>query len=182
MPSTFQRRLTRACIISPLAISARHADISRISGLLIRGNSRRICRYILLPCRSHIDYYVDDRINYPVNYAFYTAKLNKFSHGLATKRVINRCLLLRTVDPHQVDRIIFVNVNRPLLGFSTIIGALGLLRRRINLDCQRLAIDAINLIPRVQRLTALGLPVRLTLSLRSPVSRVHSRLVPIGRH
>lgn len=147
-------------------------------GCLLGLTSNRVVRTINVPSTGQLAIYISSRINYPVTYSFYTANGNNFLHGLRARRVISRILAIRRSFNRQIDRVIFVNVNRPLLGIRSIITTVHYLGRSINVDRQSVALSAINVPKHVHGLTSRRLRIALTVDLRTSGRNRQLRLVP----
>lgn len=76
---------------------------------------------------------------------------------------------------------IVVNVNRPLLGLGGIIPTVRVVLSsfNFNLSGHHIALSASNMIPTLSGLNSV-VSITLTVSLRTPGSRVHSRVIPVG--
>ncbi len=158
------------------------STIRKAIGVLCRLNSNGRVRAILVDCRRNSSLYISARMNYGVNYEFYTSAVTNFGEGLFTDRVLSRLCRARQRANERISDVILVKVNRPLSGFSGIIGFLRVLSDRGNagVDLHRISLSAYKLITEVCSLYRLSLNLALSVSLRTAGSTGEDRLVPIG--
>ncbi len=156
--------------------------VSNAMGCICRLCSNRHVRSIIVGCRRNCAVYVSARINYQVKYDFYTSNVSNLCEGLAPSRVLTRVAGTRRSGGVEVSGVIVVNVNRPLSGFRGSIGFLVLISGsgKLGVKLHRVSLSASNMIDGVGRLGGCGLPVALSVSLRTPDSTVEDNVVGVG--
>ncbi len=86
--------------------------------------------------------------------------------------------------PDHVTNVVFMGMGEPLANVAGTLGAVRWLtdaERGFGLSARSLTVSTIGLVPAMRQLTALGLPVRLAVSLHAPDDALRDDLVPANR-
>lgn len=83
--------------------------------------------------------------------------------------------------PDHVTNVVFMGMGEPLANLEGTLGAVRWLTGTFGLSARALTVSTIGLVPGMAALTALGLPVRLAVSLHAPTNTLRNDLVPANR-
>lgn len=85
--------------------------------------------------------------------------------------------------PDHVTNVVFMGMGEPLANLETTIDAVRWLHdpRGFNLSARSITVSTVGLTPGIRRLTALGLPITLAVSLHAPNDDLRDDLVPVNR-
>jgi 23S rRNA (adenine2503-C2)-methyltransferase len=86
--------------------------------------------------------------------------------------------------PGRVSNIVFMGMGEPLANFNTVAHVLKTLTtpqpHGLGISARGITVSTVGLVPRIHDLAALGLPVRLALSLHAPDDELRDTLVPVN--
>ena len=86
--------------------------------------------------------------------------------------------------PGRLSNVVFMGMGEPMANYKAVIGAV---RRMVapapdglGLSARNITVSTVGLVPRMQQLTAEGIPVTLALSLHAPDDELRNELVPVN--
>ena len=85
--------------------------------------------------------------------------------------------------PDHVTNVVFMGMGEPLANLDVTIAAVRWLHdpQGFNLSARSITVSTVGLVPGIRRLTALGLPITLAVSLHAPNDELRDDLVPVNR-
>jgi len=88
----------------------------------------------------------------------------------------------RTADvPDHVTNVVFMGMGEPLANLATTVAAVRWLHDDFGLSARSITVSTVGLVPGIRRLTKLGLPITLAVSLHAPNDELRDLLVPVNR-
>ena len=83
----------------------------------------------------------------------------------------------------QVSRIVVMGSGEPMLNFDAVIGALQFLHREntLYMSYRNMTISTCGIIPGIEKLTQLGLPINLAISLHAAEPELRTELMPVNK-
>jgi 23S rRNA (adenine2503-C2)-methyltransferase len=86
--------------------------------------------------------------------------------------------------PGRVSNVVFMGMGEPLANFTAVVGALRRLTEPapsgLGMSARGVTVSTVGLVPRINQLASLGIPVTLALSLHAPDDELRNELVPIN--
>ncbi|HEX3931012.1 MAG TPA: 23S rRNA (adenine(2503)-C(2))-methyltransferase RlmN [Nocardioides sp.] len=86
--------------------------------------------------------------------------------------------------PARVSNVVFMGMGEPLANYPAVVGALRRLTEAapsgLGMSARGVTVSTVGLVPRINQLAELGLPVTLALSLHAPDDELRNELVPIN--
>jgi 23S rRNA (adenine2503-C2)-methyltransferase len=86
--------------------------------------------------------------------------------------------------PGRVSNVVFMGMGEPLANFAAVSAALRRLTDPVpaglGMSARRITVSTVGLVPRIEQLAALGLPVTLAVSLHAPDDDARDELVPVN--
>ena len=83
----------------------------------------------------------------------------------------------------QVSRIVVMGSGEPMLNFDAVIGALQFLHQEntLYMSYRNMTISTCGIIPGIEKLTQLGLPINLAISLHAAEPELRTELMPVNK-
>ena len=86
--------------------------------------------------------------------------------------------------PGRVSNVVFMGMGEPLANYRAVVGAVRRLTEPapsgLGMSARGITVSTVGLVPRINQLTSLGIPVTLALSLHAPDDELRNELVPIN--
>ena len=86
--------------------------------------------------------------------------------------------------PARVSNVVFMGMGEPLANFKAVVGAVRRLTEPapsgLGMSARGVTVSTVGLVPRINQLTELGIPVTLAVSLHAPDDELRNELVPIN--
>jgi 23S rRNA (adenine2503-C2)-methyltransferase len=86
--------------------------------------------------------------------------------------------------PARVSNVVFMGMGEPLANFKAVVGAVRRLTEPtpsgLGLSARGVTVSTVGLVPRIDQLAELGIPVTLALSLHAPDDELRNELVPVN--
>jgi 23S rRNA (adenine2503-C2)-methyltransferase len=86
--------------------------------------------------------------------------------------------------PGRVSNVVFMGMGEPLANFKAVVGAVRRLTEPapsgLGMSARGVTVSTVGLVPRINQLALLGIPVTLALSLHAPDDELRNELVPIN--
>ncbi len=99
--------------------------------------------------------------------------------------VMQRLLQSGEIDvdgaPDHVTGVVFMGMGEPLANADPTVAAVRWLHDPFNLSARSITVSTVGLVPGIRRLTELGLPITLAVSLHAPNDNLRDDLVPVNR-
>ena len=127
-----------------------------------------------------------------MNCPFCATGQNGLTRNLSAAEIISQVVAgARALDdgevpggPGRVSNIVFMGMGEPLANFNTVAHVLRALTAEqphgLGMSARGITVSTVGLVPRIKDLAALGLPVRLALSLHAPDDELRDTLVPVN--
>src|SRR4051794_39282674 len=86
--------------------------------------------------------------------------------------------------PGRVSNVVFMGMGEPMANYKAVIGAVRRLTEPtpdgLGMSARGITVSTVGLVPRIEQLTAEGIPVTLALSLHAPDDELRNELVPVN--
>ncbi|MDC0295683.1 23S rRNA (adenine(2503)-C(2))-methyltransferase RlmN, partial [bacterium] len=105
--------------------------------------------------------------------------------NLTKGEILEQMLLLqnRLPDEERLSHIVMMGMGEPLANLDRVLGALGIASnpKGLGISPRRITISTVGLPPAIDRLSSVGIPYNLAVSLHAPNDELRSELVPVNR-
>ncbi len=86
--------------------------------------------------------------------------------------------------PGRISNVVFMGMGEPLANYPAVLGAVRRLTESapdgLGMSARGITVSTVGLVPRIQQLAEVGIPVRLAVSLHAPDDELRDELVPIN--
>ena len=111
---------------------------------------------------------------------FCATGLGGFDRNLSSAEIVGQYIVLQKLTDRPISHVVFMGMGEPLLNLKTVVKSLQLLHDEIGLSYRRLTVSTVGIVPAIQELESLNLPIHLALSLHSPFDDVRAKLMPVN--
>lgn len=88
--------------------------------------------------------------------------------------------------PGRVNNVVFMGMGEPMANFKAVLGAVREITRSepdgLGISARGVTVSTIGMVPRINELSDLGIPVTLAISLHAPDDELRDELVPLNKH
>ncbi len=81
----------------------------------------------------------------------------------------------------RVSHVVFMGMGEPLLNLKSLLKTINLLHDEVGLSHRHITVSTVGLVPQINELAEVGLPINLALSLHSPDDAIRSHLMPVNK-
>lgn len=194
LPASLRAELAEKCVINPLTI-ARHARSSDfVDKLLVHGGDNQVFECVLLPYQDRVSCCLSSQVGCPMGCTFCATGLGGFDRNLSVGEIVGQYLLLQKLRKDQirsrikvmgkddrVSRVVFMGMGEPLLNLPNLLKSLALLHDEVGLSYRHITVSTVGLVPQINELAEIKLPIHLALSLHSPDDEIRDRLMPVNK-
>ena len=102
--------------------------------------------------------------------------------NLTTAEIIDQLLIVQALQPEKrISHVVMMGMGEPLLNLSCVIEALTLMANEMGLSWRHLTVSTVGVIPAIEKLAQMDLPLTLAVSLHAPTDDLRDELVPLNR-
>ena len=182
-------KLVASCSLLPASLAVLREQYSSdgLTGKLLVGLADGATVETVL---MHHDYgysvCVSSQVGCDMHCAFCASGLKGCERSLTMAEILAQVYLFNArLRPEQqrVSRVVVMGSGEPMLNFENVAGALQFLHdeQGANMSYRNMTVSTCGIIPGIQKLTALGLPVNLAVSLHAVKDELRSELMPVNR-
>ena len=179
-----RRRLSNDYSIEPARLITRRSSPSTTKYLLDLNGARVEC--VLMRHDYGNSVCISSQAGCAMGCAFCASTLNGLERNLTAGEMLSQVLYINDelrAESSKVDSIVVMGTGEPLRNFDNLIGFLEMIHApyTLGLSYRRLTVSTCGIVPNIDRLAALDLPITLSISLHAPTDELRSRLMPINR-
>lgn len=205
VPSELRRWLSERFTVSPLHVSRHLKSSDGVEKLLVHAGDSQVYECVLLPYEDRVSCCISSQVGCPMGCQFCATGLGGFDRNLTTAEIIAQYLLLQRVRRESVavlnlrdeavlerrarpdmareriSHVVFMGMGEPLLNLPNVLKAMELLHGEVGLSYRHLTVSTVGIVPQIDELAEIGLPIHLALSLHSPFDAIRDRLMPVNK-
>lgn len=180
LPAAFRASLAQEVVVCPLQITTHRHSTDGVDKLLVHNGDGENFECVLLPYEDRVSCCVSTQIGCPMACTFCATGMGGFDRNLTASEIVGQYLLLQSLTERRVSHLVFMGMGEPLLNLEAVEKALHILHDEIGLSYRHITISTVGLVPGIERLASLDLPIHLALSLHSPLDSVRDTLMPVN--
>lgn len=129
---------------------------------------------------------VSSQVGCDMGCAFCASGLSGCIRNLTAAEILAQVYIFNSMlvgEGKQVSRIVVMGSGEPMLNFDAVIGALQFLHQEntLYMSYRNMTISTCGIIPGIEKLTQLGLPINLAISLHAAEPELRSELMPVNK-
>jgi 23S rRNA (adenine2503-C2)-methyltransferase len=138
---------------------------------------------VLIPAPSRQTVCLSTQVGCKYGCAFCASGRRGFVRNLSPSEIVGPILYLRDILDVGLTNIVFMGMGEPLDNLAALEKAVRILNspEGLGLAARRMTVSTSGLVPGIESLAALGLPINLSISLHAATDAQRSRLMPINR-
>jgi 23S rRNA (adenine2503-C2)-methyltransferase len=180
LPGPFRAALAENFVVNPLEVAAHRTSTDHVDKLLLHRGDNDVFEAVLLPYEDRVSCCISSQVGCPMGCTFCSTGLGGFTRNLSVAEILGQYLRLQALSPRRISHVVFMGMGEPMLNFDAVVETLRLLHEEVGLSYRHLTVSTVGLVPQIDKLAELKLPIHLALSLHSPLDDVRSRLMPVN--
>lgn len=129
---------------------------------------------------------VSSQVGCDMGCAFCASGLNGCVRNLTAAEILAQVYVFNSMlvkEGKQVSRIVVMGSGEPMLNFEAVIGALQFLHQEntLYMSYRNMTISTCGIIPGIEKLAALGIPINLAISLHAAEPELRTELMPVNK-
>lgn len=181
LPKALRVELEDKFRINPLEVAQHLKSSDGVQKLLVHGGDGEVFECVLLPYKDRVSCCLSSQVGCPMGCRFCATGLGGFDRNLSPADIVGQYLLLQSLTPRRISHVVFMGMGEPLLNLDSVVTSLKLLHDEVGLSYRHLTVSTVGIVPQIDKLAELKLPIHLALSLHSPVDEIRDRLMPVNR-
>ena len=167
--------------IHPLSVAKHMRSTDDVDKLLVHRGDEQVYECVLLPYENRVSCCLSSQVGCPMACTFCATGLGGFDRNLDASEIVAQYLLLQSISPRRISRVVFMGMGEPLLNYDQLLKAIRILHEEVGVSLRHITVSTVGLAPQVLRLAKEGLPIHLALSLHSPIDEIRSGLMPVNQ-
>ncbi len=180
VPQGLRTQLAEQYAVNPLVVARHSHSTDGVDKLLVHRGDDQVVECVLLPYEKRVSCCLSTQVGCPMGCTFCATGLGGFDRNLTVGEIVGQYLLLQKLTPRRIGHIVFMGMGEPLLNLDAVIGSLRVFHDEIGISYRHMTISTVGLVPQIQRLAELDLPIHLALSLHSPFDAIRNQLMPVN--
>lgn len=180
LPADLRTELQERFVVNPLQVAAHRTSTDGVDKLLVHNGDNQVYECVLLPYEDRVSCCISSQVGCPMGCKFCATGLGGFDRNLTPGEIVGQYLLLQSLSPRRISHVVFMGMGEPLLNLPNVLKTLAILTEEVGLSYRHLTISTVGIVPQIQELGKLHLPINLALSLHSPLDEVRDRLMPVN--
>lgn len=180
LPAGLRAQLAESHVVAPLEVVQHQASSDSVDKLLVHGGDGEVFECVLLPFSDRVSCCLSSQVGCPMGCTFCATGLGGFDRNLSASEIVAQYLLLQSLSAKRIGHVVFMGMGEPLLNLDQLVKAMALLHEEVGLSYRHLTVSTVGLVPQIEKLAEMRLPIHLALSLHSPFDEVRDRLMPVN--
>jgi 23S rRNA (adenine2503-C2)-methyltransferase len=138
---------------------------------------------VLIPALSRQTVCLSTQVGCKFGCAFCASGRRGFVRNLTPSEITGPVLYLRDILDIELTNVVFMGMGEPLDNQTSLEKALHILNtpEGLGLAARRMTVSTSGIVPGIERLSEMGLPINLSISLHAATDAVRSRLMPVNK-
>ena len=181
LPKAFREKLAESHVVNPLFVADHKRSTDDVDKLLVHKGDGEVFECVLLPYKDRVSCCISSQVGCPMACTFCATGLGGFDRNLSASEIVGQYLLLQSISPRRISRIVFMGMGEPLLNLPNVLKALEIFSTEVGLSLRHITISTVGLAPQIRELAKKELPIHLALSLHSPFDEIRTSLMPVNK-
>lgn len=181
VPLPIREILKENYTLEPLQVAQHLKSSDGVEKLLVHNGDNQVFECVLLPYEDRVSCCISSQVGCPMGCTFCATGLGGFDRNLTAGEIVGQYLLLQRLTSRRISHVVFMGMGEPLLNFNNVVKALNLFQQEVGLSYRHLTVSTVGLVPQINELAKLALPIHLALSLHSPFDRIREPLMPVNK-
>ncbi len=136
---------------------------------------------VIIPAKDgRTTFCLSSQVGCPVGCRFCASGMTGFTRNLDASEILGEFFICCRKIGHLPDNIVFMGTGEPLMNYSNLIGALGVIcdEKRVGMSPRRITVSTSGFVPGIMKLADEGRPWNLAVSLHSSSDKGRAALIP----
>lgn len=181
LPLDLRKELADRFTIQPLQVARHSHSTDGVDKLLVHAGDNEVFECVLLPYEKRVSCCLSSQVGCPMGCSFCATGLGGFTRNLTAGEILAQYLMLQRLSPKRIGHVVFMGMGEPLLNFGELLKALRLLHDEVGLSYRHITVSTVGIVPKIDELAKMNLPIHLALSLHSPFDRIRDTFMPVNK-
>lgn len=181
VPLELRKELAERFTIQPLQVARHSHSTDDVDKLLVHSGDNEVFECVLLPYEKRVSCCLSSQVGCPMGCSFCATGLGGFTRNLTAGEILAQYLMLQRISPKRIGHVVFMGMGEPLLNFGELLKAMTLLHDEVGLSYRHITVSTVGIVPKIDELAKLNLPIHLALSLHSPFDRIRDTFMPVNK-
>lgn len=178
LPAALRQRLAREQTLGRAEIATRQVSADRTVKLLLALSDGARVETVALPYSDRVSVCVSSQTGCAVGCTFCATGTLGAGRNLTVGELTDQLLSAGEALHSRVSHAVFMGMGEPLLNLENVVGAVTLWRDELALSPRRVTISTVGIVPQMDKLAEIDLPVTLAVSLHAADDALRQQLIP----
>lgn len=181
LPKAFRATLESRFSVLGLEVASHKSSRDGVEKLLVHDGDGQVYECVLLPYQDRVSCCISSQVGCPMQCSFCATGLGGFDRNLTAGEIVGQYLLLQRLSSRRISHVVYMGMGEPLLNLDNVVKSLKVLHDEVGLSYRHMTVSTVGLVPQIEDLQEIDLPIHLALSLHSPFDEVRDKLMPVNR-
>ncbi len=180
LPIALRQELAETHTVNPLQVAVHKKSTDDVDKLLVHNGDYQLFECVLLPYEKRVSCCISSQVGCPMGCKFCATGLGGFDRNLTAGEIVGQYLMLQSISERRISNVVFMGMGEPLLNLKNVVKAMRILHDEVGLSYRHITVSTVGLVPQINELADLDLPIDLALSLHSPLDKIRDSLMPVN--
>lgn len=183
LPIALREDLKKNFSLRPLQLVEKFISVDSTEKYLSQFPDGYLIETVKMEYHHGISACISTQVGCKMNCAFCASGKDGFFRNLSAGEMILQILLIQDQTKKRVSNIVLMGSGEPLDNFEQVSKFLELIHEKsgLNIGYRHVTLSTCGIIPKIDDLAKLNLPITLAISLHAPIDSIRNQLIPINR-
>jgi 23S rRNA (adenine2503-C2)-methyltransferase len=182
LPVALRQTLSENYTIGSCKVIGKQEAVDGTVKYLLSFNDGEVVETVFLPYENRTSICISSQVGCPMGCSFCATGTEGLVRNLTTAEIIDQLLIVQALHPEtRISHVVMMGMGEPLLNLPNVIAALTLMANEVGLSWRHLTVSTVGVIPAIEKLAQMDLPLTLAVSLHAPTDDLRDELVPLNR-
>jgi len=182
LPASLRQTLSESYTIGSCTVIGKQEAVDGTVKYLLTFGDGEVVETVFLPYENRTSICISSQVGCPMGCSFCATGTEGLVRNLTTAEIIDQLLIVQGLHPEtRISHVVMMGMGEPLLNLPNVIAALTLMANEMGLSWRHLTVSTVGVIPAIEKLAQMNLPLTLAVSLHAPTDDLRDELVPLNR-
>ena len=182
LPVALRQSLAETYTIGSCTVIGKQEAVDGTIKYLLSFSDGEVVETVFLPYENRTSICISSQVGCPMGCSFCATGTEGLVRNLTTAEIIDQLLIVQALQPEKrISHVVMMGMGEPLLNLPNVIEALTLMANEMGLSWRHLTVSTVGVIPAIEKLAQMDLPLTLAVSLHAPTDDLRDELVPLNR-
>ena len=181
LPVALRDQLAEEYTIGSCKVTGKQEASDGTVKYLLEFDDKEVVETVFLPYENRTSICISSQVGCPMACSFCATGTEGLVRNLTTAEIVDQLLLVQSLHPTtRISHVVMMGLGEPLLNLNNVVAALRLMANEVGLSWRHLTVSTVGIVPAIEKLADLDLPITLAVSLHAATNALRDQLVPLN--